>query len=492
MTSTTSFPFDNTYAAQMEDFYLPAKAAVFPSPSLMAFNETLAEELGLDSAQLKEEAHLIFSGQVLPEGAAPLAQAYAGHQFGGFSPQLGDGRAMMLGEIVDKDGVRRDIQLKGSGPTPFSRGGDGKASVGPVLREYLVSASLHALGVPTTRMLAAVSTGQPVYRERPLPGAVVTRVAASHLRVGTFEFFATRGDRVRTKQLADYAIKRHYPHLLDSTDPYLGLLSAVGKAQADLIAGWMHVGFVHGVMNTDNFTLAGETIDFGPCAFMDTFNRSTLFSSIDYHGRYAYGNQPRIGQWNLARFAEVLLPLIDEDIDKAVATAQEVLAAFTIQYRESWIEGMRAKLGLIEAHESDQELASELTQLLEEHQLDYTSTLRSLSSIAREADSMSHPLLATSEEFNAWGQQWLHRLDQQPQGQAAAADRMDTINPVYIPRNNKVEEALSSAVKDQNLEPFEQLLELVTHPFEVRDGCESYAEAAPAAFTSCYKTFCGT
>jgi uncharacterized protein YdiU (UPF0061 family) len=492
MTSATSFPFDNTYAAQMAGFYLPANPAVFPSPILMAFNEALAEELGLDSTQLKKEAHLVFSGQLLPEGATPIAQAYAGHQFGGFSSQLGDGRAMMLGEVVDKNGLRRDIQLKGSGPTPFSRGGDGKASVGPVLREYLVSASLHALGVPTTRMLAAVSTGQQVYRERPLPGAVVTRVAASHLRVGTFEFFAARGDRVRTKQLADYAIKRHYPHLLDSTEPYLGLLSAVSKAQADLIAGWMCVGFIHGVMNTDNFTIAGETIDFGPCAFMDTYDRSAVFSSIDYHGRYAYGNQPRIGQWNLARFAEVLLPLINEDIDKAVAAAQEVLEAFTNHYQKSWVEGMRTKLGLTEAHESDHELTSGLTELLEEHPLDYTSTLRSLSSVAREADSLSHPLLATSKDFNTWGQQWLHRLDQQAGGRAAAADRMDTLNPVYIPRNHHVEEALRSAVEDENLEPFERLLDLITHPFEVREGCESYAEAAPSEFTKCYKTYCGT
>ena len=492
MTSATSFAFDNTYAEQMKDFYLPAKAAVFPGPRLMALNEPLAEELGLDPTQLREEAHLVFSGQLIPDGATPIAQAYAGHQFGGFASQLGDGRAMMLGEVVDKDGVRRDIQLKGSGPTPFSRGGDGKASVGPVLREYLVSASLHALGVSTTRMLAAVSTGQEVYRERTLPGAVVTRVAASHLRVGTFEFFAARGDRVRTKQLADYAIKRHYPHLLDSAEPYLGLLSAVSEAQADLIAGWMCVGFIHGVMNTDNFTIAGETIDFGPCAFMDTFDRRAVFSSIDYQGRYAYGNQPRIGQWNLARFAEVLLPLIDEDMDKAVEAAQEVLTAFVTHYRERWVEGMRAKLGIAEAHESDLDLTSGLVELLEQHRFDYTSTMRSLSSIAREADSMSHALLATSKDFNAWGQQWLHRLDQQPGGQAAAAERMDSINPVYIPRNHKVEEALSSAVEDQNLEAFERLLDLITHPFELREGCESYADAAPSEFTQCYKTFCGT
>jgi uncharacterized protein YdiU (UPF0061 family) len=341
-------------------------------------------------------------------------------------------------------------------------------------------------------MLAAVSTGQAVYRERPLPGAVVTRVAASHLRVGTFEFFAARGDMARTKQLADYAIRRHYPHLIDTEAPYLGLLMAVADAQAKLIATWMHVGFIHGVMNTDNFTIAGETIDFGPCAFMDTFKRSTVFSSIDYHGRYAYGNQPRIGQWNLARFAEVLLPLIEDDMDKAVAKGQEVLSRYVTRYRESWLNGMRDKLGLIEPHESDLELATELTGLLEELELDYTSTLRSLSAIARAADSESHPLLATNEDFRDWGQRWLHRLGQQPGGQADAADRMDAINPVYIPRNNKVEEALTAAVKGQDLEPFQQLLELVTHPFEAREGCESYAGPASNEFTGCYKTFCGT
>ena len=492
MPSATSFPFDNTYASEMEDFYLPAEAAVFLRPSLMAFNDALAEELGLDSVQLREEAHLVFSGQLLPEGAAPIAQAYAGHQFGGFASQLGDGRAMMLGEVVDKNGVRRDIQLKGSGPTRFSRGGDGKASVGPVLREYLVSASLHALGVRTSRMLAAVSTGQQVYREQRLPGAVVTRVASSHLRVGTFEFFSSRGDRVRTKQLADYAIKRHYPHLVDSAQPYLGLLSAVSQAQAELIAGWMCVGFIHGVMNTDNFTIAGETIDFGPCAFMDTFDSRAVFSSIDFHGRYAYGNQPRIAQWNLARFAEALLPLINEDLDAAVVSAQEVLSEFPVCYRQRWTEGMRAKIGLTEAHESDHEFASGLTGLLEKHQLDYTATFRSLSSVLRESDSLNHPLLTTSEDFRAWGQQWLNRLDEQSGGKAAAADRMDKINPVYIPRNHKVEEALTAAIEDETLEPFERLLELTTHPFEVREGCESYADAATSEFTKCYKTFCGT
>ena len=489
MPTATAFPFDNTYAAEMSDFCIPAKAAVFPRPRLLAFNAPLAEELGLDSVQLKEEAHLIFSGQLIPDGAAPIAQVYAGHQFGGFAPQLGDGRAMMLGEVVDRGGVRRDIQLKGSGPTPFSRGADGKASVGPVLREYLVSAALHALGVPTSRMLAAVATGQYVRRERSLPGAVVTRVATSHLRVGTFEFFSARGDRARTKQLADYAIQRHYPHLKGTEAPYLGLLVAVSQAQAELIASWMCLGFIHGVMNTDNFTIAGETIDFGPCAFMDTYNRRAVFSSIDYHGRYAYGNQPRIGQWNLARFAEALLPLIDEDLDKAVEQAQEVLTAFAMHYQEAWVQGMRTKLGLRDAQDSDHKLVADLTELLEAHELDYTSTLRSLSAVARGEDSS---LLETSAEFTAWGGRWLQRLDEQAGGRTEAAEAMGRVNPIYIPRNHKVEEALTAAVEDQDLKPFETLLDLVTQPYEPREGFEAYAGAATSEFTKCYKTFCGT
>ena len=476
----------------MRDFYLPASAAVFPNPSLLAFNADLAEDLGLDPDTLREEAHLVFSGQLLPEGAEPIAQAYAGHQFGGFASQLGDGRAMMLGELVDKSGTRRDIQLKGSGPTRFSRGADGKASVGPVLREYLVSAALHALGIPTSRMLAAVATGQQVRRERSLPGAVVTRVASSHLRVGTFEFFAARGDRVRTKQLADYAIERHYPHLAGSAAPYLGLLSAVSQAQAELIAGWMSIGFIHGVMNTDNFTIAGETIDFGPCAFMDTYDRRAVFSSIDYHGRYAFGNQPRIGQWNLARFAEALLPLIDEDADIAVEQAQEVLTAFAMHYQEKWVQCMRSKLGLVDVQEDDHKLVADLMEILETQKLDYTSTLRRLSSVARDEENAADGLLASSPEFSAWGRQWLDRLDHQAASRSQAADRMDTINPVYIPRNHLVEEALNAAVEEQDLVPFEQLLERVTHPYQVREGFEAFAGAASEEFTKCYKTFCGT
>jgi len=489
MTTRTSFPFDNTYAAQMTDFYLPAKAAVFPEPKILALNESLAEELGLDVATLRDEAHLIFSGQSLPEGAEPIAQAYAGHQFGGFSPQLGDGRAMLLGELITPKGSRQDLQLKGSGPTPFSRGGDGKASIGPVLREYLVSAALHALGVPTTRMLAAVSTGEPVFRQQRLPGAVVTRVAASHLRVGTLEFFARRGDRARTQKLADYAIQRHYPHLADTPEPYLGLLAAVGSAQAELIAKWMLVGFVHGVMNTDNFTLSGETIDFGPCAFMDTYDRKTVFSSIDYYGRYSYGNQPHIGQWNLARLAETLVLSMEGELEEAVEKSQEVLKAFAIETQTHWSQGMAEKLGLLE---TENEFVETFTQCLEQQKLDYTSTLRSLSSIAREPDGEKNGLFQRSDTFLNWGKQWLQRLERQPGGRGEAAERMDALNPIYIPRNHKVEEALESAVEDGDLALFERLLERVTHPTVWVADSEDCALPAPTEFTSCYRTFCGT
>src|ERR687897_254999 len=315
------FAFDNTYARELEGFYVPWKAAQVARPKLVKFNRELAEELGLDAGALdSEEGARIFAGNEIPEGAAPLAQAYAGHQFGGFVPQLGDGRAILLGEVVDRDGVRRDIQLKGSGRTPFSRAGDGRAAIGPVLREYLIGEAMYALGIPTTRALAAVLTGEPVFREEgALPGAVLTRVAASHVRVGTFEFFAARGERAKVRRLADYVIDRHYPELKNQANPYLGLLECVSDRQAALVARWMHVGFIHGVMNTDNMAISGETIDYGPCAFMDHYDPATVFSSIDTQGRYAYANQPRIAQWNLARLAETLLPLIDEDTNRAIA-----------------------------------------------------------------------------------------------------------------------------------------------------------------------------
>ncbi|MEE2779835.1 MAG: YdiU family protein, partial [Myxococcota bacterium] len=449
-------------------------------------------ELGLDVEGLRAEGAKIFSGQALPEGACPIAQTYAGHQFGGFSYQLGDGRAMLMGEVVDVHGRRRDIQLKGSGPTPFSRGGDGLASVGPVLREYLISEALHAMGVSTTRMLAAVSTGTPVYRERAFPGAVVTRVAASHLRVGTFQFFAARQDMERVRQLADYAIARHYPEVADAPDKYVGLLRGVGAAQADLIAQWMLVGFIHGVMNTDNFTISGETIDFGPCAFMDAFDPRTVFSSIDHQGRYAFGNQPAIGQWNLARFAEAILPLLADEQDAAVEVAQEILGAFNERHETQWLQGMWRKLGLVDAADADPSLPAELLQVLKSHGLDYTSTMRALSRVARGEPSPGCASITDIAAFNTWAEGWLPLLDEQPGGRAGAAERMDAANPIYIPRNHRVEEALSSAIHSGDLEPFNQLLDALVRPFEEREGLERYAEPAPGVFSESYRTFCGT
>ncbi|MGH1346519.1 MAG: protein adenylyltransferase SelO [Nannocystales bacterium] len=483
------FAFDNTFAAQMDGFFLPAQAAPFPEPKLALLNESLAQSLGLDTQQLLDEGAGIFSGQSLPEGATPLAQFYAGHQFGGFSPQLGDGRALLLGEFLDPAGQRYDLQLKGSGPTEFSRGGDGKASLGPMLREYVISEGMHALGIPTTRSLAVVSTGEPVYREEPLPGAVLARIAASHLRVGTFAFFASRQDIAATRKLTDYTIARHYPHLAKTPNPAVGLLNAVVDAQAELIAQWMMVGFIHGVMNTDNVSLCGETIDYGPCAFMDRYDPRTVYSSIDRQGRYAYGNQPGIGQWNLARFAETLLPLLDDDDDTAMNHATEALRAFGLRYDAAWTRGMRAKLGIVEAQDDDDVLAKDLLEILEAQKLDYTSTMRSLSSVARRESP--HAGLAGADAFEGWSARWLARLEGEPGGRTAAAERMDAVNPVYIPRNHLVETALDAAVAG-DLGPVRDLLEAITHPFQARDGFGRYAEPAPETFDDGYKTFCGT
>jgi uncharacterized protein YdiU (UPF0061 family) len=492
MSTSPLFSFDNTYAERMEGFYVAANAMQFPDPQLLALNEGLALELGLNIDSLRKQAALVFSGQTLPEGSNPIAQAYAGHQFGGFSPQLGDGRAMMIGEIIDTRGNHRDIQLKGSGPTHFSRGGDGMASVGPVLREYLMGEALYALGLPTTRMLAAVSTGSEVYREKTYPGAVVTRVASSHIRVGTFEFFAARREMERVRKLADYVIERHYPDLMQSSDKYLGLLDAVGRAQAHLIARWMVVGFIHGVMNTDNFTVSGETIDFGPCAFMDRFALSTVFSSIDRGGRYAYGNQPTIGQWNLTRFAEALLPLLGDEQEVAIKEAEAILLRFPDIYQGELEKGMRQKLGLLDTSDPAPDLLNKLTALLEAQALDYTTTMRGLSSLLRGDDGAFRASLTDAEAFDAWAVDWLAQIDKQPEGRAGAADRMDQVNPRYIPRNHLVEEALSAAIENQDLTLFNRLLEVVSHPFDEHEGCDAYTQPAPESFTACYKTFCGT
>ncbi|MEM5472615.1 YdiU family protein [Hoeflea sp. AS60] len=491
--SIAGFHFDNSYARELEGFYVPWKGAEVPAPRIIRFNRSLVLELGLDPEVLDTDAGAaIFAGHDAPEGAEPLAMAYAGHQFGGFSPQLGDGRALLLGEVIDSHGKRRDIHLKGSGRTPFSRGGDGKAVVGPVLREYIIGEAMHALGVPTTRALAAVSTGEEIMRQDgPAPGAVLARVASSHLRVGTFQFFAARGETDRLRQLADYAIARHYPELADKPDRYLGLLKAVRDRQAALIAQWMLLGFVHGVMNTDNMTISGETIDYGPCAFIDGYDPATVFSSIDQYGRYAYGNQPQIAQWNLARLAETMLDLINpNDSDDAVRQAGEVIDGFPLAYERAWLAGMRTKLGLVKEEPEDRELATGLLAVLETQAADYTRVFRSLAKAASGDAAQARALFANPAGFDVWLPLWQARFARED---VAAEDRiaaMNRVNPVYIPRNHMVEAALGSATKG-DLAPFERLVDVLADPFTERAGLEVFALGAPSDFGP-YTTYCGT
>ncbi|MCW2834215.1 MAG: hypothetical protein JWN68_2168, partial [Nocardioides sp.] len=426
----------------------------------------------------------LLTGALLPPEATPVAQAYSGHQFGGFSPRLGDGRALLLGEVVDTEGRMRDLHLKGSGRTPFARGGDGLAALGPMLREYVVSVAMHALGVPTTRSLAVVATGRQVLREDVLPGAVLARVASSHLRVGTFQYAAISGDLDLLRRLADYAVVRHHPTAAEAEVPHLALLEAVVAAQATLIAKWMLVGFVHGVMNTDNMTISGETIDYGPCAFIDAFDPATVYSSIDHGGRYAYGNQPVVAQWNLARLAETLLPLIDPDQERAVELAVGALDAFPRLYADAWNVGMRAKLGLAD-HVDDgatATLVADWVSLVQRSHVDHTGAYRALAKAARGESEPVRGLFLDLLEVDEWLSRWqAHRPD---------ADLMDRTNPVYIPRNHLVEEALSAAT-DGDLSPFDRLVEVVTAPYDERPGLERYAEPAPDDFGT-YRTFCGT
>ncbi len=491
----SSFAFDNTYARELEGLYVPWQATQAPQPALVKLNRELAEELGLDAEALDATAGaLLFSGNRLPPGAATIAQAYAGHQFGGFSPQLGDGRALLLGEVIDRHGRRRDIAFKGSGRTPFSRGGDGKAALGPVLREYLIGEAMHALGIPTTRALAAVTTGEVVRRERNLPGAVLTRVAASHIRVGTFQFVTARGDEALLRRLTDYVIKRHYPEL-DGQD-YPGLLQAVCERQAALIARWMLAGFIHGVMNTDNMTLSGETIDYGPCAFMDRYDPATVFSSIDERGRYAYVNQPPIAGWNLTRLAETLLPLLGEDQDRAAAQALEVLGTFQDRYQHHWLQGMRRKLGLAQDAADDLALATDFLETMQGQGVDYTQAFRRLADAAAHtgpaADAGLRKLYAVDAALDAWLPRWRARLQTEPGDPAQRARAMRAVNPVYIPRNHKVEEALNAAVEHGNYAPFENLLAVLQRPFDELKDLAAYAEPAPAHESAHYQTFCGT
>jgi len=486
------FTFDNSFARTLQDFYFFCEAAYATAPKLLLFNDSLAEELGLEPSTLNSESgSAIFSGNVIPEGAQPLAQVYAGHQFGGFSPQLGDGRALLLGEMIDTLGRRRDIQLKGSGRTPFSRGGDGKATLGPVLREYLIGESMHALGVPTTRALAAVTTGEMVNRERPLPGAILTRVAASHIRIGTFQYFAARGAIDKVRELADYAIARHYPATPGVENPYLTFFKSVTEAQAALVARWMSLGFIHGVMNTDNMTVSGETIDYGPCAFMDAYSAQTVFSSIDTHGRYAYANQPAILSWNLARLAETLIPLVNSDKDIAIGLLTDAVQDVGRVYEAHWLSAMRSKIGLWTKYPSDLELINDLLSLMEDSHADFTLVFRHLSKFLLGDDSQVRRHFGLSASFDAWSQRWQSRM--KPEGIRAEtrALAMDRINPIYIPRNHKVEEALSAAVDHNDMKPFSRLLEVLSHPFDDMEGSEDYATPGPQ-LNMPYQTFCGT
>ncbi len=488
-----TFKFDNSYATELEGFYVPWQGAVAPAPAMVKLNVKLATELGLDPKVLDTpEAAALFAGSRLPKTAAPLAQAYAGHQFGGFSPQLGDGRALLIGEVIDQNGARRDIHLKGSGRTPFSRGGDGKAALGPVLREYLIGEAMHALGVPTTRALAAVTTGEEIMRDEPLPGAVLARVAASHLRVGTFQYFAARGETEKVQQLADYAIRRHFPELVSRDDKYLGLLQAVVDRQVELVAKWVSVGFVHGVMNTDNMTISGETIDYGPCAFIDAYDPAAVFSSIDHQGRYAYGNQPIIAQWNLTRFAETLLRVIDpEDVENAVQHATKIIRDVPKQYQAAWLVEMRIKLGLTKKDPGDLDLVNDLVKAMEGQNVDFTKIFRALAEFAQGDLAPVKALFDNTTALDAWLPRWLARLNREQGSASKRAAAMDAVNPLYIPRNHMVEAALQAAVKDGDFAPFEELSTVLGKPTEPQPGKEKFAEPAPKG-TEPYKTFCGT
>ncbi|MDH0344294.1 protein adenylyltransferase SelO [Chromobacterium haemolyticum] len=486
--------FDHSYARDLPDACMPVKPEFPPAPALLYWNAELAEELGLDSSQTNAtELAAAFSGAALPAGARPVAQAYAGHQFGGLSPSLGDGRALLLGEVMDRNGQRRDIAFKGSGRTPFSRRGDGKAAVGPMLRELIIGEAMHALAIPSTRALAVAATGETVYREQALPGAVLTRVAASHLRVGTFQYFAIRGERDMLRRLADYTLARHYPGLAGAEQPYLALLQAVAERQAELIARWMHAGFIHGVMNTDNMALSGETIDYGPCSFMDIHHPSTVFSSIDSGGRYAYGNQPAIAQWNLARLAETLLPLLDPDEPKnAVPAATTVIEDFAERYQAHWLQQARRKLGLSQAQDIDQELAEDWLALLARQDADHTLAWRRLADAAEGQDQALTQLFNDPAAAAPWLARWRQRLDAEPQAAAERAAALRQANPLYIPRNHLVEEALAAASDHGDMGPTLALLDALRQPFNERAGLERYTLPAAPEVAQGYRTFCGT
>ncbi|MDQ0205381.1 protein adenylyltransferase SelO [Alkalicoccobacillus murimartini] len=479
--------FDNSYSMLPKDFYSLFEPNPVELAELVLFNEELATSLGLEKEALKQGEDLdVLAGNTIPEGGHALAQAYAGHQFGNFT-MLGDGRALLVGEQITPENKRFDIQLKGSGRTTFSRSGDGRAALGPMLREYIISEAMYGLGIPTTRSLAVVTTGELVLREIGLPGAVMTRVASSHLRVGTFQYAAAKGKTEELKELADYAINRHYPEAASADNPYLTFYQQVLKRQAELIAEWQLVGFIHGVMNTDNMAISGETIDYGPCAFMNTYNPETVFSSIDVQARYAYGNQPYIANWNLARFAETLVPLIHDDKDEAIKLVQDELANFKKVYLNSWYNGMSKKLGLFTIEEQDQELIDNLLSVMEEAQADFTNTFRALTL----ANHSEEPALTCSKPFADWHEKWKTRLTRQAQSADEVQQLMKTYNPAVIPRNHRVEEALDAAVEDGDYSIVKQLLQVLKDPYAYSSEQEAY-KAGPGDEGKDYRTFCGT
>jgi uncharacterized protein YdiU (UPF0061 family) len=485
--------FVHSYSALPQRFHVRVDPTSVTDPQLVVFNRPLAEELGTDPDRLQREAAALFSGNQLPDDSNPIAMAYAGHQFGSFVPQLGDGRAILLGEIRDRAGVLRDIQLKGSGLTPFSRGGDGRATLGPMLREYLISEAMHALGIRTTRSLAVVTTGETVYRETALPGAVLARVASSHVRVGTFQYFAARRDHDGVRELLHYVIARHYPEARDTDVPALEVLKQVTARQAALIADWMRVGFIHGVMNTDNMAISGETIDYGPCAFMDAYHPNTVFSSIDHGGRYAYANQPAIAQWNLARLAETLLPLIDPDTDEAVSLATAVLEPFIAQFETHFVGAMRRKVGLTALTAGDAELIKRLLAAMQEAEADFTLAFRRLADAAESAqsDGALLELFGGNTTLVPWLCEWRARLANDPQSPAERAAQMRRVNPAFIPRNHRVEAALNAATQDRDLEPFRKLLAVLQRPYEDQPEAVEYRQP-PRPEERVLKTFCGT
>ncbi len=488
------FALDDSFARELVGLHQPWRAEPVSDPMLVIVNEALALELGIDVEALRSPAGVaILAGNDAPAGVTTVAQAYAGHQFGGYSPRLGDGRALLLGEFVADDGTRCDLHLKGSGRTPFARGGDGRAALGPMLREYVIAEAMHALGIPTTRALAVVATGDTIVREvegrhAEVPAAILARVASSHLRVGTFQFAAATGERELLEQLTDYAIGRHVPEAADADIPALALFDHVVSVQASLVAKWMAVGFIHGVLNTDNTTISGETIDYGPCAFMDAYDPATVFSSIDHGGRYAYGNQPAIITWNLARLAEAMLPLFDADTDTAIAAATEVLQTFPARFQAAWSVEMHAKLGLAADVPAGDDVIGDLLALMAEQRVDYTMCLRALSSAVRGDETPARSLFADPEAFDAWSTRWLALVGDD---RDAIAERMDGVNPIYVPRNHIVEEVLTAASWGDH-DALDELLDVVTHPFDERPGLDRYARPAPSDAMAGYRTFCGT